>query len=1421
MLSIFEAIRQNHVDTIQALIQLASAHATPNKDTLAWLRPYLKATNQKQYNLNRRSTLGKTPLHYAIQYNCIDIARLLIDCPLVDINKRDLENGWTPLHKALYLGRIHIVWLLLQRIDLDTSLRDWEGNRPAELFDLTIPGTAPELRTIQHTASKSSPKNRADNELEQVHSQTKPCSHGGSDLYTWGINTNYVLGHLDLERRSRPEKVPLQNMESQQSPNWMHRPPFVIESVHMSKFHSAIVTSESLYNLLICGFGRGGRLGNGKATDAQMLFTPVHWPERIVHVALGRDHTVAVTTSGNIVTFGSNEYGQLGYETSDKEQLVPHKIQSQLMKRLNILGVAASKVHSVVYTATDLYTFGLNQGQLGYNRLGNDALLQTIPKKVPISGQIVQVVATDYATAVLLASHEVILLANFKSQKISFPLQRFPNDINVHTSVHHHVTKLVSGGEHYFGAVTNLGDVFLWSCKPAQHHLRQPNETKLLCKLVATAVTVPRRIWSTSRADRMAVDAAIGQNQVLLSTAAGYVYLGDMSKDASSVKFQLVPRLQRCVRVCASPSGAYGALRSEHNDPLPPMLPQIKSSDLTQSLPHHQITTTLQPQLDLLHSIRQHTLDSLEKRVLTTAGTTAPPDDMSKNSGEQEGYVDEKVLLTRQVEQQHSARTRDLVDSAWTAMRDNHGYHPDDTTLDTCLWVNNRTPLYCHQPMLRTRCETRTLDRLLQQSSAVAGHISVTSHWSEHQLHIRLDGCSLVAVYLLLDYIYGDHLDFFTKPERLPPLLRYSLPPDWQPDFQLLRYDLTELASLFGLQDLDELMRTPFAQPGQPSPSLSTDLEQRLYRLLDTDIASLSDGDADVLLMLDNGDSIKCHELILRQRCPFFACLFDPKTSWLLTRRPTPRLNHNQQRHLVSVDIQHVSLKVIRSVLHYLYTSPADEHALLDQVAFESQDDMMHFILSVLRVADEFLLPGLKRICERALITTLTLRTAGLLLEASRFYFADALKVSCQSFIQTNMSSFVISGLLGHMDESLMDDLETSVGQGQELELPIVTSQRSGLGYACTNQMSFGVLEDDLLMTWSTWIAENQPITSSSWLTYTTLQHKAHRPDMEVTDRLASPLSQSSSSTSSSLSPPTTLSASSSSATKAKASTSDKAKPAPSKGHADERWPLPSSEAPVTPPSTGSTWQQATSIPSKALQMRDIFEMEHTEKETPALLPAKTPVSSSSGTTGKKLSQKERRRLQQEKLHAVQAAGSTKKAVWGKIDTVPAVPIAASLKHPSSSTNDTPSSVPIHPQASSSQEETKGMKIYVSKEEALAKEWTRPAVQDISCRLFDTTTLDASITLLPPYDPASAAAFKRTQSIQDHRRGSTSFQDIQHEQRRLDDWIKGKHKKPLLQIQREESAVEALRQHYIQTLSAGSGEWIDIRLAGAFRKATS
>jgi alpha-tubulin suppressor-like RCC1 family protein len=84
---------------------------------------------------------------------------------------------------------------------------------------------------------------------------------------------------------------------------------------------------------------------------------------KVTFVALGPDHSIAITIDGKIWTWGSNKYGQLGYSIQGDKSLVPHEVQ---LKKIVVTGAAAGKFHSAIITSNgSIFTWGTNNGQLG------------------------------------------------------------------------------------------------------------------------------------------------------------------------------------------------------------------------------------------------------------------------------------------------------------------------------------------------------------------------------------------------------------------------------------------------------------------------------------------------------------------------------------------------------------------------------------------------------------------------------------------------------------------------------------------------------------------------------------------------------------------------------------------------------------------------------------------------------------------------------------------------------------------------------------------------------------------------------------------------------------------------------------------------------------------------------------------------
>lgn len=111
-----------------------------------------------------------------------------------------------------------------------------------------------------------------------------------------------------------------------------------------------------------------------------MIKLPLVTENVFTAIALGQDHTLALTSDGTVFSWGLGRFSQLGYEMSSPYiQSLPRAIAGPL-RRERVRGIAACKSASACWTDTHLYTWGKNNGQLGYDK--NATPVQNIPRIV-------------------------------------------------------------------------------------------------------------------------------------------------------------------------------------------------------------------------------------------------------------------------------------------------------------------------------------------------------------------------------------------------------------------------------------------------------------------------------------------------------------------------------------------------------------------------------------------------------------------------------------------------------------------------------------------------------------------------------------------------------------------------------------------------------------------------------------------------------------------------------------------------------------------------------------------------------------------------------------------------------------------------------------------------------------------------------
>jgi alpha-tubulin suppressor-like RCC1 family protein len=136
------------------------------------------------------------------------------------------------------------------------------------------------------------------------------------------------------------------------------------------------------------GFNEYGQLGHGDKenrnvpTEIQRNKNELPEDVRIVDVSCGENYTVLISDDGRIWTFGDNGYGQLGHGDKKKRK-IPTEIQrglNGLHKDVRIIGASCGNDHTVLISDTgDIWTFGNNvDGQLGHEDTKN----RNVPSKI-------------------------------------------------------------------------------------------------------------------------------------------------------------------------------------------------------------------------------------------------------------------------------------------------------------------------------------------------------------------------------------------------------------------------------------------------------------------------------------------------------------------------------------------------------------------------------------------------------------------------------------------------------------------------------------------------------------------------------------------------------------------------------------------------------------------------------------------------------------------------------------------------------------------------------------------------------------------------------------------------------------------------------------------------------------------------------
>ncbi|XP_041107151.1 inhibitor of Bruton tyrosine kinase isoform X2 [Polyodon spathula] len=374
-----------------------------------------------------KDSFGRTALHFAASLGKRGVLDWLLDVKGADVLVKDKESGWTAMHRSVFYGHIDCLVSLVKH---GSSLvaQDKEG---LSVLDLMM----------------------KDRPSHVVFRNTDP-----TEVYTWGNNTNFTLGHGNQQSKHHPELVDL-----------FPRIGIYIKQVVLCKFHSVFLSQKG--QVYTCGHGQGGRLGHG---DEQTYLVP-RLVEGLIslhcsQVAAAKDHTVVLTEDGYVYTFGLNTFHQLGIAPPPATSNVPKLVQSKSLKGRTVIGVAAGRFHTVLWTKEAVYTVGLNGGQLGYLLDPNGERCVTAPRQVSALHHkdisISMAAASNGATVCVTEKGDVYLLTDYQCKKLASKQLNLKKVLVTGGFLDHRVDPQIlreGGGEKMsILALDEAGRVFCW-----------------------------------------------------------------------------------------------------------------------------------------------------------------------------------------------------------------------------------------------------------------------------------------------------------------------------------------------------------------------------------------------------------------------------------------------------------------------------------------------------------------------------------------------------------------------------------------------------------------------------------------------------------------------------------------------------------------------------------------------------------------------------------------------------------------------------------------------------------------------------------------------------------------------------------------------------------------------------------------------
>eukprot|EP00949_MAST-11_sp_MAST-11-sp1_P003455 g3455.t1 len=521
--------------------------------------------------------MGQCPLHICATHGYVRMADFLLDCG-AKLNAQDRESGWTALHRAVYSQRWGMVLFLVQHGGMDilrNGPRDKEGNSPMDLLSTSLREKLAAARQSKREGCTLRSFGRDNFQLgyltgKRASTQWEPraveglpeegirhvatakfhtvCATQSGKVYCFGVGRGGKLGKGDEETYAVPVLVESGSLAKAR-----------VVQVAAAQFHSLAVTEDG--RLFSWGSERVGQLGHGgsgggsRSRGSSCNFSDASPHEfltsktrvctlprrvegdlrkkRVVSADAAMHHSCALTSDGEIYTWGWNKDGQLGHPHTHHERengficSSPQQVRSLANRKRNgkprvFVKVSANELTTCALQASGriwqwghgnwspckVYFPGLDKTR---ERLGLDAGTATafVPFAVQQPTRGIDIACGKFQTIAATSSGDVYTWSD-------------PGEPTLVEGLPSSGAVSVAAGSEHFCVVTKTGDLYSWGA-PGALGYSEPSDTP---RQVQTLKRVTHAVAGPSHTIVMEMHP---RPRIMLPTSSGVLY-GDVAK---------------------------------------------------------------------------------------------------------------------------------------------------------------------------------------------------------------------------------------------------------------------------------------------------------------------------------------------------------------------------------------------------------------------------------------------------------------------------------------------------------------------------------------------------------------------------------------------------------------------------------------------------------------------------------------------------------------------------------------------------------------------------------------------------------------------------------------------------------------------------------------------------------------------------